>query len=40
LSPFGLVALLAVVNWLNHRSVKVSAVVESSDMAKPRVLID
>jgi AAT family amino acid transporter len=34
------VALLAVANWLNHRSGKVSAAIEASDEAKSRVLVD
>ncbi len=40
LSTFGLVALLAVGCWVNHRSRKAPAVVESSNDAKQPVLID
>ena len=40
LSTFGLVALLAVANWLNHRNRKVAPVAGSSDEAKQPVLID
>jgi AAT family amino acid transporter len=40
LSTFGLVALLAVANWLHHRSGKVSGRVEGSEGAKHPVLID
>jgi len=40
LSTFGLVALLAVGCWVNQRNRKVPAAVESSDEAKPRVLVD
>lgn len=40
LSTFGLVAVLAVGCWVNHRNGKVSGVVEASDGAKEPVLID
>ena len=40
LSTFALVALLAVANWLHHRSGKVAPIVESSERAKAPVLID
>jgi AAT family amino acid transporter len=40
LSTFGLVALLAVANWLHHRSGKSAVPVEASDGAKQPVLMD
>ena len=40
LSTFGLVALLAVANWLNHRKRDAQPLVESSDDDKRPVLID
>jgi AAT family amino acid transporter len=40
LSTFGLVALLAMANWLHHRNRKVAPVVASSEQAKQSVLID
>jgi AAT family amino acid transporter len=40
LSTFGLVALLAVANWLHHRAGKVPPVVETSERAKQSVLVD
>ncbi|WP_458114622.1 hypothetical protein [Arthrobacter sp. R1-13] len=40
LNTFGLVALLAVANWLHHRSGKVPPAVGSPDSAMSPVLID
>jgi AAT family amino acid transporter len=40
LSTFALVALLAVANWLHHRSGKVAGRIESEDCEKHPVLID
>jgi AAT family amino acid transporter len=40
LSTFGLVAVLAVGCWVNHRNRKVAPPVEASDGAKQPVLID
>jgi AAT family amino acid transporter len=40
LSTFGLVALLAVGCWVNHRNRSVPPVVESSEQATPGVLVD
>jgi AAT family amino acid transporter len=40
LSTFGLVALLAVANWVNHRSVNARRRVESPKADKQPVLVD
>ena len=40
LSTFALVALLAVANWLHHRSGKVPGRIESEDRDKHPVLVD
>jgi AAT family amino acid transporter len=40
LSTFGLVAVLAVGCWVNHRNRKVPAAVETPEETKPRVLVD
>ena len=39
-STFALVALLAVANWIHHRSAKVPAGVGAPERAKDSVLVD